>query len=635
MMSGSRKAMPRLNRRELIRGAAVSAAAVAGPAAALDERQEESPVNPRTAETPSTERVNLEAGPALMAPPPPTYAENPASDFMVDVLRQLELPYVALNPGSSFESLHESIVNYGSNRMPEVLTCLHEESAVAMGHGFAKITGRPIMALLHGTVGLMHASMAIYNAYADRVPVFVLVGNHQDPKGPINPVHSAQDMGGLVRDYVKWDFNSTTIEQFAAAAPRAYKIAMTPPMGPVAIVIDHDMQGRPLPANGKPYMPRLSMAAPPHGDLNAVRELARLLVEAERPLFVAERLARDSEAIDQMARLADLVHAPVNSLDRINISNRHPMHGNGGSRYRPDLIVGLEVNDMSAIARMARTLGAKSVSLSSIDVFHNTNTLDYGNYAECDLTIAGDGQTTLPHLIAEVERQMSAPRRRVARRRGEQIASAHADVWRQAREQARHGWNASPVSIPRLCAEIWDQIKNEDWSLASWQAFVSGWPSRLWDFSRHYHYIGGPGAGGIGYGAPAAVGAGLANRDAGRVTVNIQTDGDLNFAPGVLWTAAHHEIPVLNIMHNNRAYHAEVMYIQQNASRRKRGEKNAHIGTTLGNPDIDYKSLARAYGMYGEGPIDNPAELRSAIGRGLERVKAGEPALIDVVTQPR
>jgi len=219
--------------------------------------------------------------------------------------------------------------------------------------------------------------------------------------------------------------------------------------------------------------------------------------------------------------------------------------------------------------------------------------------------------------------------------RGAKIAAAHREARMQAMETAAFGWDSSPVSLARLSAELWDQIKTEDWSLVSWQGFVSGWPGRLWDFDKHYRYIGGQGAGAMGYGAPAAVGAALANRKHGRLSINIQTDGDLNYAPGVLWTACHHKIPLLTVMHNNRAYHQEVMFVQQMASERNRGADRAHIGTTLREPNIDYAKMAQAYGMYGEGPIENPKDLAPAIKRALDRVKRGEPALLDVITQPR
>jgi thiamine pyrophosphate-dependent acetolactate synthase large subunit-like protein len=273
--------------------------------------------------------------------------------------------------------------------------------------------------------------------------------------------------------------------------------------------------------------------------------------------------------------------------------------------------------------------------VSSLSLFIKSNLQDFQHMVDADVDIAADSEATLPMLIEEVKRQLSADRTRALQQRGAKIAAAHREARMQAMETAAFGWDSSPVSLARLSAELWDQIKTEDWSLVSWQGFVSGWPGRLWDFDKHYRYIGGQGAGAMGYGAPAAVGAALANRRHGRLSINIQTDGDLNYAPGVLWTACHHKIPLLTVMHNNRAYHQEVMFVQQMASERNRGADRAHIGTTLREPNIDYAKMAQAYGMYGEGPIENPKDLAPAIKRALDRVKRGEPALLDVITQPR
>ena len=186
-----------------------------------------------------------------------------------------------------------------------------------------------------------------------------------------------------------------------------------------------------------------------------------------------------------------------------------------------------------------------------------------------------------------------------------------------------------------MTTELWPLLKNEDWSLVSPASFFSNWPQRLWNMDKTYSYLGGQGGGGMGYGAPAAVGAALAMRGTGRIPINIQTDGDLNYAPGVLWTAVHHKIPLLTIMHNNRGYHQEVMFLQQQCAIRNRGGTRAHVGTTIREPNISYAKMAEAYGMYAEGPIENPKDLGPALKRGIDRVKKGEPVLLDVVTQPR
>ena len=619
-------------RRDFLKGAAAGAGLLS-TVPVLGQNSESATSRPAVL-PPSSTQVEVEAGPSSAATPG-RFVEHPAADYMVDVLKTLDLEYVTTNPGSSFEDLHESLINYGNNTMPEMLTCLHEESAVGMAHGYAKIEGKPLLALLHGPVGLLHASMAIYNAWADRIPVYIIAGNHKDPVGDIDPLHSGQDLGALVRDYVKWDDDTITVKQFAESALRAYKIAMTPPMGPVAVMIDHDMQGESLPRDRRPPVPRLSLAAPPQGNSGAIREAANLLISAQRPRIVTGRSARTPRGLDLLVELAELLQAPVSGADRVNFPWTHALYGNGGQDYQADVILGLEVNDMSAIVRNAAGSGAKTISISSTDLFHGSNLRDYGRYAALDLSIAADAEASLPSLIEEVQSGIRAANRGVIRTRGKQVADVHRQQRRQSVENARYGWNASPISTARLSAEIWNQVKKDDWSLVSWMGFISNWPATLWDIERHYQYLGFPGAGGMGYGAQAAVGAALANRKYGRLSINIQCDGDLNYAPGVLWTAVHHRIPLLTVMHNNRAYHAEVMFVQRTAARHKRGEDRAHIGTTIRDPDIDYAAMAAAYGMYSEGPIKDPAELGPALARALKIVRGGEPALLDVHTQPR
>src|SRR5712691_1732309 len=628
--------MGSVDRRGFLRGAAVGAAALVTQASVALPQPPEAPARSAPAAPPNAQI-------AADTDPPPSGArsrlvEHPASDFMVDVIKTLGFEYVAANPGSSFEGLHESIINYGDNKMPELLTCCHEESAVAMAHGFAKIEGKPMLALVHGNIGLQHASMAIYNAYADRVPVYVMAGNWRDAgarANGVNSYHSAQDMALIVRDYVKWDDEPGSLAAFAESAVRAYKIAMTPPMEPVLVVLDHDMQVKPLP-DSPVRIPRLTLPAPPVGDPGAVREAARLLVAAENPRINAGRAARTPNGLNLIVELAETLQAAVNGGgDRVNVPSRHPLAGNGSGPA--DVILNLEVQGGGGpgVGGGARAANPKTIGISSLDLFIKSNLQDFQHMADVDVAIAADAEATLPLLIEEVKRQLTADRKRALQERGAKLADVHQQARTQAMEAAAYGWDSSPISLARLSAELWAQIKNEDWSLVSWQGFIGGWPGRLWSIDKHYQYIGGQGAGAMGYGAPAAVGAALANKKHGRLSVNIQTDGDLNYAPGVLWTAAHHKIPLLTIMHNNRGYHQEVMFIQRMASERNRGADRAHIGTTLREPNIDYARMAQAYGMHGEGPIADPKDLAPAIARGLERVRRGEPALVDVVTQPR
>lgn len=577
--------------------------------------------------------------------------DRPGADFMVDVLKSLRFDYICANPGSSFRGLQESFINYGGNKNPEWITCCHEESSVAMAHGYFKIEGKPLLIMAHGTVGLQHASMAIYNAYADRVPVYIVLGNEQEinfRRGDVEWKHSVQDAAAMVRDYTKWDDSPVSLGHFAESAVRAYKVAMTPPMEPVVICANGQLQEEPVPEQERASLriPKLTLASPPAGDSGAVAEVAKTLVNAENPLIVAGRVTRTPRGIQLLVELAETLQAPVQDRRlRMTFPSRHPLY-NSGSLSDADVVLGLELADMwflthnqTPINRMgmmnrSRT-SAKLITIGSEDLFSRSNYQDFGRYAEVDLAIAADAEATLPMLIEACRKLITPDRKRAMTERGKLFAERYQANRERDFAAAAAGWDAKPVSTARMAAELWDQLRHEDWSLVSSTGFVSNWPARLWDFEKPYHHIGGSGAYGIGYGAPAAVGAALANKKYGRVSVNIQCDGDLNYAPGILWTAAHHRIPLLSVMHNNRAYHQEMMYLQDMANRAQRNPDRAQVGTAITDPNIDYAMLAKAYGMYSAGPIDNPNDLGPAIRAALQVVKRGEPALIDIVTQPR
>lgn len=238
-------------------------------------------------------------------------------------------------------------------------------------------------------------------------------------------------------------------------------------------------------------------------------------------------------------------------------------------------------------------------------------------------------------MIEACRKLLTADRKRAFEARGAKLAEARKQALEKARQEAAYAWDASPVSTARMAAEIWDVIKKEDWSLVSDTEHFSRWPLRLWDITQPYQFIGGSGGAGIGYGAPAAAGAALANRKYGRLSVAIQDDGDLMYAPGILWTTAHHKIPLLSVMHNNRGYHQELMHLQRMANRHQRGIDRTDIGVTIQDPAIDYASLARSMGVFSKGPITDPKDLAPALRAAVDVVKRGEPALIDVVTQPR
>jgi thiamine pyrophosphate-dependent acetolactate synthase large subunit-like protein len=620
------------DRRDFIRGAATGAGFLAAQATSALAQQ---------VAAPATAGAAAEGG-----------SGRPGSDFMVDVVKSLDFEYIFAMPGSSFAGFHESILNYGGNKSPEFITCMHEESSVAMANGYAKIEGKPVLVCAHGTVGLQHAAMAIYDAFSDHTPIYIMLGNTLDATERRNEViwaHSVQDASSMVRDIIKWDDTPQSLPHFAESAVRAYKICMTPPMGPTIIVADTEMQERPIPAGTSQRIPKLARSTPPAGDPAAVAEAAKLLVAAENPVLVASRCARTPEGMKLLVELAETLQASViDQHRRMNFPTRHVL--NQTLRTSPgaepiavpaawgaDVILGLESDDFYHTVEQAKQRGTpKLITVNSGDLFLHGNYQNFQRYSEADLSIAADAQATLPALIEECKRLITSNQRVAMQARGAKLAQLHAQAMDATRTEATYGWDASPISTARLSAELGDQLRNEDWSLVTDGApWIREWPLRLWNFDKHYQYIGGAGGEGVGYAAPAAVGAAMANKKYGRLSVAIQPDGDLMCANGVLWTAAHHRIPLLILMHNNRAYHQEVMGIQSIANKWQRGIDRIGIGTKINDPNIDFAKLAQSMGVAAEGPIGDPKDLSAAIRRGIAVVKGGEPYLIDTLTQPR
>jgi thiamine pyrophosphate-dependent acetolactate synthase large subunit-like protein len=648
---------PEVSRRKFLAGVAVAGAATAVPPAQAATTASTSAAPRRPSALPPTmQMAAAESG-------TPKELSNsriggvPGSDFMVDVIKTLNIKYLPSNPASSFRGIHESLINYGGNKMPEFLTCAHEESAVGMGHGYFKVTGKPLMTLCHGTVGLQHAAMAVYNAWCDRVPVIIVGGNDLDaahrPPG-VPTVHSAQDINALVRDFTKWDDTPVSLQHFAQSFVRAYKIAMTPPYGPVAISLDAGLQQEPMRNGEKLYIPRYVPTSPPQGDTGAVKEAARLLANAQNPIIVADRAARSENGVRLLVELAEALQAQViDQGGRMNFPRTHYLSRPLTAVNNADVILGLELTDFWATVNAWIDNGehgkgvnttrvkpdTKLISINASELLTKANYQDFQRFQVVDVSMAADTEATLPALIEAVKAAIPADRKAAIEKRGEAAKKAYAEARVRTKQAAALAWDASPVSTARLVMETWAQIKDLDWSLVASSGNVSQWPLRLWPMEKHYHWLGGSGGYGIGYGAPASIGAALANRDLGRFSVSIQADGDLMYAPGVLWTATHHKIPLLAVMHNNRGYHQEVMHVQRLSNFRNRvaslGGDMGPIGTSIENPDIEYHKLAESMGWWAKGPIKDPAQLGPAIKEAVAVVKSGQPALVNVWTQPR
>jgi acetolactate synthase I/II/III large subunit len=585
------------------------------------------------------------------ADPDPVSQSSSGGDFMVDVLKSLDIDYLAMNCASSFRGIHEAVINHGGNTKPEIITCPHEEIAVHMAQGYAKMEGKPMAMICHGVVGLQHATMAMYNAWCDRVPVIVMGGNimEANKRGPgAEWVHAAVDPAALVRDFIKWDDQPVSLQHFAESAVRAYKVATTPPMAPVMLSLDAELQENPIPDPQALRIPKFSRVIPPQGDDAALAELAKMLVAAENPVILCDRVARTPAGMPLLVQLAETLQcAVVDNFGRMNFPSRHPLNHSFRRSViaQADVIVAMEVNELwgslhSFSDRIVRTSDpnykktAKIVTLGTRDLYMKSNYQDLGRYQEVDLSIAGDAEASLPTLIEQVKRLTDEGRKSAFEARGKKLAAAKLATVEQAKSDATIGWDASPITTARLCAEVYGQIKNEDWSLVGTSIRLA-WPHKLWNFDKPYQWNGVAGGAGVGYTLPASLGAALANKRHGRLTLAFGGDGDFMFVPSTLWTAAHHRIPMLYIVHNNRAYHQEYMYLQAMAARHGRGITRTDIGTTIKDPNVDYAAVARGFGVYGEGPITDPKDLAPALKRAIAMVKTGQPALLDVVMDPR
>ena len=626
----------RINRRNFLAGVAVAGAAGTAttvmPQGAAGSATTAPPIDPAPAPRPSALPPTAKIAAAEAGTPQEIKRETgkPGSDFMVDVIKSLDIKYMPCNPASSFRALHESLIDYGGNKQPEFLTCMHEESAVGMAHGYFKIAGKPLLTLVHGTVGLQHAAMGIYNAWCDRVPVIVVGGNDMDaahrPPG-VPTFHSAQDINALVRDFTKWDDTPVSAQHFAQSFVRMYRIATTPPYGPVMMSLDAGLQQEPIHDIGeKLYIPRFVPSSPPQGDTGAVKEAARLLGLAERPVIVVDRAARTPNGIKLLVELAESLQAPVVDMGgRMNFPKTHYLNRPPNVIGQADVIIGMELSDFWGVVNgyvdndahgigvneSKIKAGTKLISINSVELITKSNYQDFQRFQVVDVSMPADAEATLPALIEAVKAAIPNDKKAAIAQRGEAIRKAYATGRENVKRAAAIAWDASPISTARLVMETWAQIKDLDWSLVASEGNVSNWPQRLWPFEKHHHWLGRSG----GYGV------------------------DLMYAPGVLWTAARHKIPLLAIMHNNRGYHQETMHVQRLANFRDRvaylGNDMAPLGTSIQNPDIEYHKLAESMGWWAKGPIKDPADLGPAIKEAVAVVKSGQPALLNVWTQPR
>ena len=571
-----------------------------------------------------------------------------ASDLIVDLLHAYDLPYAPLNPGASYRGLHDSIVNYGGNR-PAMLLCQHEETAVQIAHGYAKASGRPIVAILHNLVGLLHANMAIYYAYIDRTPVFIIgaTGPMDETKRRprIDWIHTAQDQGEAVRAYTKWDYQPHVIDGVPEAFARGYSVMMTEPRGPIYMCYDAWLQEQPL--DHEVAMPPAGAARVPTRiapEPRALAEAADLIAAAARPVIIAEYVGREPEGFHALVALAETGGIPVYDVDsRLNFPTRHPLNmSHAKDVFRDaDLILCLDTRDwekpttelVSATRDVASIVppGAKWIDIGFGDLELSSWALDYQRLHHADLQILADTTVAIPALTRLLEERIANDatlQARAAARASETAVRSQAlrETW--AREAAVD-WDASPITLPRLASEVWDAVKDEDWVLSA--GTLERWTRKLWDFDKPYRHPGRSLGTSTQFGI--SIGVALAHRDEKRLVVDMQPDGDLMYDAGAMWVVAKHRIPMLVVMYNNRAYYNDWEHQIRMAKLRGTPVERAYIGMDLDDPAPDFAAMARSMGWYAEGPLESPDGLAEALRRAIAKVKTGQPALLDTITQ--
>jgi thiamine pyrophosphate-dependent acetolactate synthase large subunit-like protein len=551
------------------------------------------------------------------------------SDVVADALRATDIPYIALNPGASYRGFHDSLVNYLGNDRPQMLLCLHEESAIAIAHGYAKVTGKAMAAAVHSNVGLMHGTMAIFNAWCDRMPMVILGAT-----GPVDAVkrrpwidwiHTARDQGALVRGYTKWDDQPASPVAAREAVLRANWIANTAPRGPTYVNLDAEMQESKLsepvaPIDAKRFMPNVESAAPSE----RVKAAVELFQGAKRPVILAGRTSRDVDAWKARVALAERLNALVVTDLKIAASfpTAHHLHAGapGGTVLAAeaaeairsaDVILSLDWLDVAGTFKAVGNVTAKVIQVSVDHRLHNGWSMDYQSLPPVDVFIDCEPDVAVPALLATLgpgpARGAPARAKEFPTPTGDKLTVDHLAV------ALRKAVGERPASLTHV-------------SLS--------WNGANWAFDHPLDYLGSDGGGGVGGGPGISVGAALALKDSGRLAIAVCGDGDFLMGVTALWTAAHYRIPLLVVVANNRSFFNDELHQERVARMRNRPVENRWVGQRISEPDIDLAGMARAQGAQGFGPVGSIADLAPTFAKAIAAVDAGAVAVVDVRVEP-
>jgi len=562
--------------------------------------------------------------------PAPAGAGIWGSDAIAATLRALEIPYLALNPGASYRGLHDSLVNHLGNTQPQMLLCLHEESAVSIAQGYAKVADRMMGVILHSNVGLMHASMSIFNAWCDRVPVLVLGATGPWDAARRRPwidwIHTASDQGALIRDYTKWDNQPASVPAAYEALLRAVQIADTAPRGPTYVNLDAALQESKLDA--LPPLPDAKRFRAPDPVMPAshlVEAAAQLLAKSRNPVILAGRASRSESGWRQRVALAEKLQARV--LTDLKMAAAFPtdhlLHAAPPGVFlnaaaadvlrRADVVLELDWTDLAGTLKQAwgdEPVGAKIIRVSPDAHVHRGWSMDYQGLPPADVYLMCEADAAVPALLDAVK-----PRKGEAQQTPQKSAPAASDV----------------VSIRALAQALDATARDGEICLTR---LPLGWNGEYAHFRHPLAYIGLEGGGGVGAGPGITVGAALALKGSGRLPVGIMGDGDFLMGCTALWTAVHYQLPCLILVANNQSFFNDELHQERVAKARGRPVENRWIGQRIADPDIDIAMMARAQGAEGIGPVTRIEDLAPAVERGVRLVQGGAVCVVDVRVLP-
>jgi acetolactate synthase I/II/III large subunit len=556
---------------------------------------------------------------------------------MLRVLGEMGVERIFASPGSEWSPVWEALAEPGVERMPLYMSTRHEEVAVGMASGYAKSTGKLPAVMIHTTVGALHATMAMRGALHEQVPMVVFTGESigfgeddgPDPGGQWGS-HLA-DMGGpakLVDHTVKWSFGVNHKSILPSTIQRACRIAMAAPRGPVFVSLPMEFLFDEMTKD----VPSDRGAAPgPTADPKGIEELADMLAGAKSPLIITEDSGRTAKSVECLIEIGELLAATVvetRSTGALNFPRNHPLHGGYAPReYLPsaDVILLLAVIAPWHPASAVPAAGAK---VAVLDENPLRVELPYWGY-QSDLCLTGEIESSLEHLLAALKKRVSKGDGE-RNRRAEELRNKNEARRKQWRQEATALAATKPMDTRWVAHEI-SQVLPADAIIVEETITHRLAIHRYFDSLKPGSFFAGC-IGGLGTGLSTALGVKAANPK--RPVVCLIGDGSFNYdpVPAALGAVQEHNLPMLIVMFNNQGYLSQKSGIPKYYPDGWAVKTNNFSGLHI-VPCPEYAAIAKVFDGYGE-TVEDPAEVRKAVERGLKAVAGGQLALIDMRLKP-